>query len=657
MLFTLIARGNTDYFTMDTGPKYRPPFVLALALLVVSALGAAESTTRTSASKPSAVCPHETDPTSPRRTRLHSSKPDDEMVRTDLTGDGKPDLLETWWNGKRVRWIDECGKMKSTDVRGSISDDCLQVDRDGDGYFDGPGDINIKWIDDDDDGKADLQIIAANPDDKAANALWGLSHYMIFVDDDHDGVLGYIDWRTFDFGGWYDGPNWRVAPATKPWRPQSPPNFSADYSGNATFLKQHGPAWMIADPRFNWENPFFFFDTDGDGCTEMSVRFLDPHPSAEAGRHPSVPHRYTGKANEAYVSYDLDNDSNCDNEFDYDMSIRFASPEGASADALFDYSSYGHPHPKLKAPAWAIDLFRFPNWRQIDDLVYVSRERAHDAAFATKWKQAWFVFDEDDDDHRWERIELYPPTDDVYDTRGAHKDHRSKGLDSNFQSDSLGDRAEWDQDNSGSGKLYVGKWDGKLHLFGAEKGAWAVDANKRYWGSLPVVGDSSPHEAPVVNEVVCYADTDGNGFFDHVTYDSDGDQKIDLTVNLLDFKSESNPRPDECELFNPAELPWDGMHALFNRIARKSFEDAASIYRAAWKKGLTDSAMDELAIASSTWEEYDHGYALNEALFRLLDRRFSDQPALRQRLRHCHFGGDVAGVVRMIEELAPPRKT
>src|SRR5881227_2337809 len=86
------------------------------------------------------VCVSETDPSSPRKSKLRGDKPTDEIIRLDLDGDGDPDVLECWWNGKRCRWIDENDDMKWTDVRGDMSGDVLQVDRDGDGYYDGPGD-------------------------------------------------------------------------------------------------------------------------------------------------------------------------------------------------------------------------------------------------------------------------------------------------------------------------------------------------------------------------------------------------------------------------------------------------------------------------------------------------------------------------------------
>ena len=44
-----------------------------------------------------------------RKSALKSTTPSDEIVRLDINHDGKPDILERWWNGKRVRWLDENG--------------------------------------------------------------------------------------------------------------------------------------------------------------------------------------------------------------------------------------------------------------------------------------------------------------------------------------------------------------------------------------------------------------------------------------------------------------------------------------------------------------------------------------------------------------------
>src|SRR5215211_8115784 len=92
-----------------------------------------------------------------RRTALKSQSPSDEVVRLDIDKDGRPDIVERWWNGKRVRWLDENGDLSATDTRGDQVADVMQIDKNGDGIYDSALDISIKWADNDGDGRADLQ--------------------------------------------------------------------------------------------------------------------------------------------------------------------------------------------------------------------------------------------------------------------------------------------------------------------------------------------------------------------------------------------------------------------------------------------------------------------------------------------------------------------
>src|SRR4029453_10816320 len=199
-----------------------------------------------------------------RRTSLKAASPSDEIVRVDVNHDGRPDILERWWNGKRVRWLDENNDMLPTDTRGDQVGDVLQVDKNGDGLYDGPLDLNIKWADDDGDGKPDLQAFVTQspewgPDKWSTNE----SHWMVFIDLERDGVLGWLGWEKFDFASH----NWGYT-GSNDWPP--------DYNGNALFLKIHRPPQSLPDPRLNWENPFAFFDFDNDGVSEMALRWLDP---------------------------------------------------------------------------------------------------------------------------------------------------------------------------------------------------------------------------------------------------------------------------------------------------------------------------------------------------------------------------------------------
>ena len=178
---------------------------------------------------------------------------------------------------------------------------------------------------------------------------------------------------------------------------------------------------------------------------------------------------------------------------------------------------------------------------------------------------------------------------------------------------------------------------------GAEWGAWTVDYNSKYWGSSPVLCDSSPEKAPAVEEVVLYKDTDGNGFLDEITYDYDGDKKPDLVVSLLKYKDVSTTGADVAELFDPAEEKWQGLHEEFVKLADKNWQDALIVYRAAWKAGINTPELDDLAIAASTAEKYHKAYWIREKVFRMLDRKLADagNTAEREKLQKAHFTGDV----------------
>lgn len=579
-----------------------------------------------------------------RKTALKSTTPSDEIVRLDIDHDGKPDILERWWNGKRVRWLDENGDMLPTDTRGDQVGDVMQIDKNGDGIYDSETDINVKWADNDGDGRADLEAVVTQGREWS-NGKYdpGDSHWMVFIDVEKDGVLGWLDWEKFDFGD----DNWAYTDKTD-WLP--------DYNGDAIFLKVHRPPQSLPDPRLNWENPFAFYDFDGDGASEMAMRWLDPVPPLDKDGRTNL----SGVLSEAFVTFDLDNDSSKGNETDYDMSLRGAGGPGVP------YRQFVHKYPALKGNPKFDGCFQWNNWRKIDELMYMPHEKSYDAFFDARWATMYFVFDEDDDDHRWERVEMYYPMHgfggpkdiDLYSTkkwrRGNYAElamagpNEKPGISGHPQADSLGDRGEFDDDNSGGGKLYVGVFDRKLHLAGAEWGAWTVDRNAEFHG-----GSKTPSPKPIaprVEEVVKYTDTDQNGFLDTIEYDYDGDRTIDLRVSLLDYRTNSNPHPDVVPLIDTHKERWQGLNVLFGRIANQSFQEALLVYHAAWRRGLTTPETDKLASASTIGERYDHGYWLKEKIFREIRTRVRGTQ-LEKDLTRLYYTGQLEEYARRIAEV------
>ena len=581
-----------------------------------------------------------------RKTALKSTAPSDEILRIDIDKDGKPDILERWWNGKRVRWLDENGDMLPTDTRGDQVADVMQIDKNDDGLYDSALDINIKWVDNDGDGRADLQAFVTQGREWSNNN-WnpGESHWMVFVDVEKDGVLGWLDWEKYDFGN----DNWGYTGLT---------NWLPDYNGDSVFLKIHRPPQSLPDPRLNWENPFAFFDLDNDGASEMAIRWLDPVPALDKDKT-----NLSGVLNEAFATFDVDNDSTRGNETDYDLSLRGAGGPG------IPYRSFVHKYPALKGNPKFDPCFQWNNWRQIDELIYMPHEKSFDSFFNARWGSMYFVFDEDDDDHRWERVEMYYPMHgfggpkeiDLYSTKKWRRSNYAElamvapgerpGIAGHPQADSLGDRGEFDEDNSGGGKLYVGVFDRKLHLAGAEWGAWIVDKNGEFHG-----GNKTPSPKPLatrVEEVVKYTDTDNNGFLDTVEYDYDGDRTIDFRVSLLDYRTPGGPGPDVATVFDVHKEGWKGLNGLFTTIANQSFQEALTVYRAAWRRGLTTPEIDKLASASAIGERHDHAYWLKEKIFREIRARVraAKLDALEKDLTRSYYLGQFDAYARLIAQV------
>ena len=193
-------------------------------------------------------------------TSFHPPMSGKDIEYIDLDKDGDPDVLRATINENlKVQWIDDDDDMKKGDRAGDTDSDCLMIDRNGDGKYGAEYDLMIDWGDEDGDNKADIQVIVDNSTWNDRRGKY-MSHYMIFIDTDHDGVFNYIDWDKYSIEAWD-----RMGRA----------NFLPDYNGQSVFLKAHNKVSQIDDLRYNWENPFLFYDHDNDGLTEMTIRLCD----------------------------------------------------------------------------------------------------------------------------------------------------------------------------------------------------------------------------------------------------------------------------------------------------------------------------------------------------------------------------------------------
>ena len=543
---------------------------------------------------------------------------------TDLDNDGDPDVLETMTiNNTPVRWIDDDDDMKYTDTEGDTDNDCLMIDRDKDGKFGSYNDLIIDWNDTNNDGKADMQVVVDYVAMDVKNA-WGPGHYMWVLDTDLDNIFNYIDWNTFQLRCWlHNGES----------------DFFEDYHGKSLFLKMHTTTEKMNDVRLNWENPFLFYDPDKDGLTEMAIRLCDSPALLNDKTLANVAEntKLTGNIDWASLSFDLDNDNQVQNEFDLDMTIHFRG-------GGFSYMDQVHKFNNMRGLPATDTMFMDPRWRQISELIYPDHESAWDLVFNRgKFKSVYFTFDEDDDCARWERVELYEPNN-IFKI-GARKG----GIDNNPQADAAGDRGEWDMDNSGKGNLYVSKFDGRIHLFGAEWGAWRVDQNAlSYQGMGGIYDGYGPGRTqidPKVFSTLKYTDTDNNGFLDEISYDLDGDTIFEHTVSLKKLGID-----DKAAVINTSAMKYEDLVALNTSVAEKMWKNAEEASVIAQKAGINLSWYSLMRSPKSIQQKYNYGYWLQFYLYRdLMELGVrNDRQDFLNRLDKAYFSGNWKSIGKLM---------
>ena len=362
----------------------------------------------------------------------------------DLDRDGDPDIIKSVSvNNTPILWIDDDDDMQYGDIEGDTDGDCLLIDRNKDGKYGNLGDLIIDWIGIDNDGKADMQLVVEYPPSEKEK-VWPNGHYMWVLDTDGDQIFNYIDWNTFQ---------------VKSWEHNGIADFYPDYSGKSMFMKVHAATNRMENLKLNWENPFLFYDPDNDGFSEMAIRLCDSptYFTNPESKNNAETLKLSGKIDWASIAVDLDNDNGTGDEFDFDFTLGFRGNG-------FDYMDQVHQFSMGSLPG-TDSLFIDPRWRHLDELIYTDHEKASDLVFHRgKWDKVYFVYDEDDDCHRWERVEFLDPLDPFKIGNGKG------GIDNNPQSDATGDRGEWDLDNSGKGRLYIGKFDGTITPFGSRVG-------------------------------------------------------------------------------------------------------------------------------------------------------------------------------------------
>jgi hypothetical protein len=136
-----------------------------------------------------------------------------------------------------------------------------------------------------------------------------------------------------------------------------------------------------------------------------------------------------------------------------------------------------------------------------------------------------------------------------------------------------------------------------------------------------------------------YTDSDGDGFIDTIAFSYAGNGTVDLTIALKDY-ARAGEDPQKAEIIDPRALGWKGMHELYLKTASEAWDQAMTIYRAAWKRDLTTPELDKLAASASLRQRQMNAWWITEGVARGLGRRMADlaqrQPAQADAAKACH---------------------
>ncbi|MBP7933175.1 MAG: hypothetical protein KA354_00890 [Phycisphaerae bacterium] len=312
-----------------------------------------------------------------------------------------------------------------------------------------------------------------------------------YMDDDGDGAADEMDIRYYvggrlnycwfgrDFDG--DGRMWSV----RGYEYGGPSFFEADpYGDNMIYMNKFNPVKGTWSPIS--ECPFAFYDTDGDGYSEVVIRFSAVPLGYDPGVHPDYANNQfsgswdpgmdrMGVVNIRY-SFDIDNLSGKETPLHYDCGFNLV---GA---APYAFAGMRHVNPRRRPPQVTC-VVPYDRVRSVSDH-YAARETGfswheqHDDTIAIGYGE------QQKDDWRWEGVFWIWERRFMENTGGPCQRWNV--------------RREWSSRPSNRRALYYSAVDGRVHLFGAEEG-WIQRGHFAGLGSL--------------GEIRMY-DTDGNGYFD-----------------------------------------------------------------------------------------------------------------------------------------------
>jgi hypothetical protein len=105
--------------------------------------------------------------------------------------------------------------------------------------------------------------------------------------------------------------------------------------------------------------------------------------------------------------------------------------------------------------------------------------------------------------------------------------------------------------------------------------------------------------------VVRYEDSDGNGFFDVMKFDWEGDCTFDEIISLRALGLS-----DESRLFKPSELKYKDYNRLYSKMADSMWKQAQYAVKAASRLGLETKWYAIYGSPKSIRQKYDFGFWL-----------------------------------------------
>lgn len=391
--------------------------------------------------------------------------PPGERLYIDRDGDGRND--EVWFidTARRhrderrpilVRVIDEDGDLD--EHQGPDLDSDLYV---VDWHADGKVDVVLDYHDDDGDGDVD-EMAFYFPRGRGLGVWWSR-------DNGDDNLL------------WYDV-DYTYYQALCQWK--------CHFSGDETFvsfgLTKDTDEWLSS-----WENPFLFYDPDGDTCSEIVLRI--------SGRNDIV--------RSARYSFDVDDDAYGRRTHDYEFSLTCVTEKDA---------------PLRLQP----DIVRNTTVRGIPTQPWLKREEAQPFTINAKWSKICLTWHELNANTSGDPYgEPYERWEGIINNGAANANFPQVGGPSCSPNNTR-------HENALSPKpplqLYYDPTDQRLHLMGANEGWIHVDYN---------------HDGKVDARYL-YADENGDGILDRRQIDLDADGQFDFDWPMMAGK----PEPLDLEL-------------------------------------------------------------------------------------------------------------